>query len=1378
MTVPQLLAALHDKGIALWTDDDKLCYRAPRGALTEALKSQLVERKAEIILFLKAGTRTPRAIPEAPPGTLLPLSFAEEGLWLLEQISPGTGAWNMQSGLRLWGALDSAALERSLNALVLRHETLRTSYRLVEGKVVREVAPVLGIELPLSPLDFSNGSDAQIRRIAAEEEKCVFDLSTAPLFRARLLRVSETEHYFLYTVHHIVSDSWSTRIFYRDLLELYGAYVQNRTPALSELPIRYSDYAAWIRHQRQETPAPSLAYWMKKLEGFAIQEIPADYRRPDRRAYRGATQSIPLEMDLTRGMRELCRRERATTFMLLAAAFKVLLRRYTASDDIVVGSALAGRTRPELEDLIGMFINVLPLRTSLGGKPSFRETLRRVREVCLEAYQHQDMPYQKLIEAFNPGRGAGRNPFFQVLFDIVNLPPVRLDAHGLTSDFLDRPENTARYEMVIRAPETAEGMEIRIDYAVDIFSPARIAELLQQYRFLLRQIVENPDGDIDGYALQTESARAALPDPTTPLGCLWTGAAHQLMAQRASERPDKVAVADAHESWTYRELDCRSNRLANLLRDRGVAKEDVVAIYGRRGISLVWAIMGILKAGGAFFIIDPSHPAQRIREYLDAVRPKALVTLGEFDARDREDAISSAVSEGRRIHVPSAAAAECLNGYSEKDPGLPVDADDLACVIFTSGSTGKPKGVLGRHGPLTQFLPWVVDTFEISGEDRFSALGGVSSNILQREVFTALSLGATLFVADPDLVAPGKLDSWLVEHTITVTHLTPAMARVLDEGARRPIPCVRRVFFAGDLLKQRDVEAIRRWMPSAQTLSFYASSESQRASAYKILPRETDDRVKEIPPLGRGVKDVQLLVVNDGGQIAGIGEIGEIWVRSPHLARGYLDDEGLTNERFIVNPFTGDASDRIFRTGERGRFLPDGEVEFAGRAEHQASIRGFRVELGEVESALLRHPGVREAVVAAREDGAGDKRLVAYLVPRREPAPTTSELRAFLTQSLPEYMVPSGFVLLDTLPMTPSGKVSREQLPQLDQRRPRLKYEYAAPRTPVEKLLAEIWAEILNLDRVGIHDNFFDLGGHSILAVRLAAEIERKFRKNVPVAMPFQAPTIAHMAKALSRLGGAAPSSLLAVQPAGRKIPFFCIHGDDGHALLARHLGAEQPFYGLTRNLDPKIIRGGSIEKLAEHYLEDIRRVQRRGPYCLGGHSFGAVIAFEIACQLRAAGEQVAFLALLDPAHPGDNAHRAGLRGHGTESHWTRLLRAAVKTFRHARHMLSRALSSGAESPIADDHGYRRLFRDSLKRYAVRPYEGPVALFRPEIASDPSDPWHELLRGSVEIFSVPGDGRNFMDDASLVHLAPGLRKSLNNAQQYGVRTPSENASSA
>lgn len=1387
MTTTQLLADLHAKGIFLWLEGDKLRYRAPHGALPPELRSQLAQRKAEIIGFLQAGAKAPQTIPIASRTGSLPLSFAEEGLWLMDRLRPGMTVWNMQSGLRIRGALDVSILRASLNALLQRQEVLRTCFRWREGRAVREVAPELIVGL--SPLVLAPSADAaaEITRMAMEDERHAFDLSSVPLFRVRLVKVAEEDHVFLFTVHHIISDATSNRLFYRDLLAFYRAHADGTPPVLDELPVQYSDYAVWVRNLDEGALSAHLEYWRGKLSGVEIQEIPADRRRPEGRSFNGAKQRIDLGAQLTEALRRLCKQEHATVFMLLVTGLKVLLYRYTGNTDVVVGSAMAGRNRPELENLVGMFINILPLRTDVGDRPSFRELLRRVREVCLEAYQHQDMPFEKLVEELNPSRGLGRNPFFQALFDVVDMPSLPDAIRGLALEFLPRPEDTARYEIVIRAPETSDGLALSIDYAVDLFSRARIAEILEQYKYLFEQIVENPDRGIDEYSLTTASARNLLPDPTAPLDSEWVGPAHKLFSEQAKRQPDAIAVIDWREQWSYGELDRRSNQLARFLCGNGIGPEDVVAVYGERNASLAWALLGVLKAGAAFFIVDPSHPAQRLKDYWDAVQPKALIQLVD-SRRAGPGSQVGLFADIPACHIelpPLAAAREAglLDRYSEDDPGVAVGRDALACVIFTSGSTGKPKGVLGRHGPLTHFLPWISQTFEISAHDRFSALAGPSSNILQREIFTALSLGATLCIPTPDAVgATGMLDSWMRKESISVAHLTPAMARVLDEGAKQPVPSVRRIFFAGDLLQMRDVDRVRRVMPNSEVINFYASSESQRAGGYTVIARERQSNEKVVPPLGRGVKGVQLLVMSSNGGLAGVGELGEIWVRSPHLARGYLGDPELTAKLFTLNPFSGEAQDRIYRTGEQGRFLPTGEVEFAGRAENQVSIRGFRIELGEIESALSYHPGVGSAVVIGREDRPEEKILVAYVVPKREPAPTTGDLRGFLKQRLPEYMVPAVFVFLSRMPMLPNGKVDRAALPEVSKTRPDLESSYAPPRSRVEKILAEIWAEILNLETVGIHDNFFDLGGHSVLAVRLAAEVEKRFRKSISAATPFMAPTISHMARVISEASEDQRSSLIAVQPHGNRPPFFCVHGQDD-SILARHLGPDQPLYSLAQHLIGKEIRYTRVEEIAAHYIDEMQTVQARGPFFLGGYSLGALIAFEMARQLRQQQEDVALLVLIDPADAGTIEDRAGR--HSKRVH---LCGRRFKTLRYSRlwqttseklldsvqavtcrayRLFGRTLPAELQNFYIDRIVHRKVYDKAAQTYGLKPYLGHITVFGPEDGWDRSGAWEKVAQGGVDVHWIPRDCLQKTADPDPALLAAQLKACLDRAQNSG-----------
>ena len=866
-----------------------------------------------------------------------------------------------------------------------------------------------------------------------------------------------------------------------------------------------------------------LSYWREKLKGCVVQEIPTDKRRPFERSYRGAKERIHLSKEHSRALRELCRGEQATLFMVLVAAFKILLSRYTGSSDIVVGSALAGRSRPELENLIGMFINILTLRTDLSGQPTFRELLRRVRETCLEAYQHQDMPFEKLVAELNPKLGLSRNPFFQVLFNVVNLPPTPRVVDGLTIEPLPRPEDTARFDLTLYAPGTRDGIEIIAAYNRSLFSTERIAQMLEQYKYLLEQVVDNPDQKIDLYSLITPSAKRLLPDPTVPLDDTWHGAVHELIARNAQSWPEKVAVEDPFGIWSYKELNDRSNQLANYLVAQGIKGEDIVAVYGQRSATLVCALLGVLKAGAAFCVIDPSHPAGRIKEYMGAMNPKALIEIsGTEKPTEKVEETLKSVSVRCRIVLPGTANAKAspfLSQYPLEKPEVTIGPDDLAYVIFTSGSTGNPKGVMGRHGPLTHFLPWLTDTFGLSEDDRFSFLSSISTNKLQREIFTALSFGGTLYIPrDDDIGSFGKLDEWLRTREISVVHLTPAMAQLLDETARESVSSVRRVFFGGDLLQMRDVDRAKTLMPRAEIVNFYNSSETQRGGSYFVFSNPRLDNEKDIPPLGQGVKDVQLLVLNQNEELVGVGEQGEICVRSPHLARGYLGDDALTNQRFIINPFTRVEGDRIFRTGELGRYLSDGSVEFIARGENQVSIRGYRVDLGEIESVLKSHANVSNAVVSLHENSTD--RLIAHLVVKRGADLSIDEVRVFLRARLPNYMIPTAFVICDSFPLTPTGKLDRRVLAAVDLDKIDQESTFVVPRTAVEASLAEIWGKVLNLDKVGIHNNFFDLGGHSLLAVQVVSGLREVFALDLPLRVMFESPTVAEMAAVITEHQG------------------------------------------------------------------------------------------------------------------------------------------------------------------------------------------------------------------------------------------------------------------
>ncbi|MFL6290862.1 MAG: amino acid adenylation domain-containing protein, partial [Thermoanaerobaculia bacterium] len=1089
-------------------------------------------------------------IPRRPdPSAPAPLSFAQQRLWLLDRLEPGTLAYNIPAQARLRGALDTAALELALGAILRRHEALRTTFADRDAQPVQVIAAPGRFLLPVADLA---GLPEELRR--AEERRLLaasarpFDLERGPLFRAALVRLAAEEHLLLLDMHHIVSDGWSLGILFREMAALYEVFHEGRVPTLpilAKLPVQFADFAVWQREWLQGAVLDEqLAYWRERLAGAPPElELPLDRVRPAVQAHRGRSAHADLPPALVARLRELSLKEGATPFMTFLAAFQLLLSRLSGQDDVVVGSPSAGRVRGEIEGLIGLFLNTLVLRTDLSGDPTFRELLGRVKEVVLGAYRYQAIPFERLLEELQPERQLSRTPIFQVLFNFITLADLRMRLPGVEIDVIEPAEAESKFDFTLYVNELPDSLRFDLVYNADLFEPERMAEMLRQLEHLLAQAAVDPDRRIGELSLVTPAAAAQLPDPAKPLAGDWRGAVHQALARNACGQPDRIAVQDAQGTvWTYAVLEARANQVAHRLIAGGVEKGDAVAVWAHRSAPLVQALMGTLKAGAVFMVLDPAYPVPRLLDYLRIGRPTAWIAVPGAPPPPAEvEETASAL-----CHVD----LDALPDLPETDPGVPIGPDDAACLTFTSGSTGMPKGVVGRHGPLTHFQPWMAERFGLGADDRFGMLSALSHDPLQRDVFTPVWLGARMVLPDPERIgAPGYLAGWLRDERVTVLHLTPAMMEmVLDSTDNGPepvpeLPDLRRAFVVGDLLKKGDVEHLQGIAPSAVCVNLYGSTETQRSVSFFEVPRHPGlDRLgKEVLPLGRGMEGCQLLVLNRGGRLAGVGESGEIHLRSRHLARGYLGDEALTAERFRPNPLLAnpEEGDRVYKTGDLGRYLPDGVVEFAGRADFQVKLRGFRIELGEVEAALARYPGVRECVVIVREDRPGDRRLVGYCV-MTGIAPEPRDLRAFLASRLPDYMVPSAFVVLPALPLTRTGKVDRRALPPPAEEL--LEAERIVEKSAVEELLSGIWTDLLAAADVAPHQNFFELGGHSLLATRMISRVRAVLGVELPLRSVFEEPTLAGFAALVERTrrgeaAGVAPPPIVRVPRGGDPLP-------------------------------------------------------------------------------------------------------------------------------------------------------------------------------------------------------------------------------------------------
>ncbi|HYO15770.1 MAG TPA: amino acid adenylation domain-containing protein, partial [Thermoanaerobaculia bacterium] len=994
----------------------------PLRSLFEAPTVAALAARFDALQQPAAERRLPGLAPVAPRPEHPPLSFAQERLWFLDQYEPGSGAWNLPSVLRLRGRLDHAAFEAALEELVRRHEALRTAVDVVDGRPVQRVAPAAGVPLPGIDLGAlpADVREAELARLTVREAAAPFDLTAAPLLRARLVRLGGQEHALLLNLHHIAADGWSIQILIREIGALYTAFAGGLAPALPELPVQYVDYALWQRELVSgELLEGQLAYWTQRLAGAPdLLDLPTDFQRPAVQTFTGGRASLTLPAELAGSLRSLGRGAGATFFMTLLAAFEVVLARWSGEDDILVGIPIAGRTRAEVEGLIGCFLNTLVLRTDLSGNPDFLTVLRRVRETTLEAYSHQDLPFERLLEAVRPQRDLSRTPLFQVFFNMLNYPESEIRLPGLEVELLALPEVPSKFDLTVYLAERDGGLAIDLVYNADLFSARRAADLLAQMERVLAHAAGAPEVPVSRCSLVTAAMAERLPDPAAPLSDAWHGSVHERFERQARRVPANLAVSDSRERWTYAELDARSNQLAHVLVSSGVRPGEVVALYAHRSATLVWAVLGVLKAGAAFLLIDPVYPARRTVACLRIASPRGWLQLAAAGPEPAEIAVAlDELPLACRLELaPRGKGPDPLAGSPEHSPGISVGPDDLAYVAFTSGSTGTPKGILGRQGPLSHFLPWQEREFGFGEEDRFSMLSGLSHDPLHRDLFTPLQLGAAICVPDPEsLGEPGWLARWMAREEVTVTHLTPAMGQLLTEpapgGETVTVPSLRWALLVGDALTRSDVARLERLAPRITCVNLYGSTETQRAVGYHVVQRgeSATSSAREILPLGRGIEDVQLLVLNRAGDLAGLGELGEVALRSPHLAAGYLGLPELTAERFVVNPWTGEPGDRLYRTGDLGRYLPDGEVASAGRADQQVKIRGFRVEPGEIEAALARHPAVLEAAVIAAEDGGGERRLAAYVVPRPEPggvALSVAELRAFLAERVPDYMVP------------------------------------------------------------------------------------------------------------------------------------------------------------------------------------------------------------------------------------------------------------------------------------------------------------------------------------------------------------------------------------
>jgi len=1074
-----------------------------------------------------------------------PASYAQERIWFLAQMDPCDPAYQISGSVRFTGVLDVAALQASFDEIVSRHESLRTTFRSVDGALMQVISPEATVRLELKSV-----ADNEILEKAAAIASKPFNLEAGPLLRIALLQSRPDCHLLLLTIHHSIADGWSLMVLIREVMELYGSLVNGAPAKLEKLPIQYADYSYWQRKWLSGGGLePAIEHWKKKLNDLQATVLPADYIRPAVSKHAGKRLTRQLSQTVSQGLLRICQLEQTTLFMVLLAAFKILLHRHTGMDEIVLGAPVAGRKRVELERLIGCFLNTVVLRTRIRENGSFLDVLKDVREVGLEAYSYEDVPFEKIQGALNLERGSGTVPLFNILFNMLSFPEaLEIQFPGVQAELVDVPDNSAKFDLTLYAANQRGAITVSLVYDAELFTQERMHELLAQYELLLEQVSQNPSRNINSISLVTAEAKRVLPDMTAPLDSEWRSGVHDLFVKQVEAAPERIAVSDPHVAWTYRQVDQISNGIANALLSSKLDLRAVVAIYAHRSASLVPSLIGIMKAGLVFVILDPAYPSARLVDYLRLAGAKALLHLS--GAGDLPEAIKVFAAEQKCsiVILPESknwSAGNPLNSYGQEKPSITVMPDDPAYIAFTSGSTGKPKGILGGHKSLSHFAPFLAEKFALTSSDRFSMFSGLAHDPLHRDIFLALMTGGAVFIPDAEgWKEPGQALQWIRQNKISVMNLTPAIGQLIRSGQMENterLNSLRYIFFVGDALTREDVHAFQKLAPGVACVNLYGATETQQALAHYVIEPQPDFEnpatggQKLVVPVGQGFKDVQLLIFNTLRQLCGIGEIGEIYFRSPHLALGYLDDQELTAERFLANwaisalNHNNKDRDRIYRTGDLGRYLPNGDVEPLGRTDFQVKIRGFRIELEEVEAVLKQHPLVQSAAASVRENESGERYLAAYLVLNEKEPAWERKVSEFLSARVPSYMVPASLVALDQLPLLPNGKINRRSLALMAA--PVIELNISQePQSEDEEILAAIFADALKRKHIGTHENFFAAGGHSLLTVQVLSRVREVFSVELPLRSLFDTATVAGLIRQIREVRRSTSLDIPAIQ--------------------------------------------------------------------------------------------------------------------------------------------------------------------------------------------------------------------------------------------------------
>nr|ALT22083.1 nonribosomal peptide synthetase [Anabaena sp. XPORK15F] len=1204
------------------------------------LTSQRLRYHITSIQKLTTTDNTIKVISPTPRNGHLPLSFAQERLWFLDQLEGNNSTYNIPGILKISGNLQINILEKSLQEIVHRHEILRTNFQAINGQPIQVINSENTWQLTIE--DWTNINQQEIKKAIQKEIETPFNLAIDKLLRVNISQINKDEFLLIVTMHHIISDGWSLGIFIEELSTLYQNYLQGKSSPLPDLTIQYADFATWQKQWLTgETLEQQIKYWQENLKNApSLLQLPTDKPRPSIMTFNGKSHNLKINAEITKELQNLSKKTGTTLFMTLLAIFATLLYRYSHQQDILIGSPIANRNRSEIEPLIGCFVNTLVLRTKFTENINFEELVNQVKETTLEAYNHQDVPFEQIVEAIKPERSLSHSPLFQVLFILQNAPMEKLELPGVNIEILPSDTSTAKFDLTLSMMEENKELTCTWDYNSDLFNENTIVKMSNHFQKLITEITRKPQQEINQIKILAEAEQHHLLVElnNTKIKYPHQKCVHQLFTEQAEKTPDAIAIKFANQELTYQELNQKVNQLANYLQKLGVKPETLVGICVERSLEMVIGLLGILKAGGAYLPIDPNYPIERIGYMLSDSNAQLLLT---------EISLLADFTEYQKTIVCLDQDWAKINQESAENVISQVQPENLAYVIYTSGSTGKPKGVQIQHQGLVNFLTTMKKQPGIKKKDVFNAVTTICFDIAGLEIYLPLIVGAKVVITSREIATDGmRLLQHIQDEKITIMQATPATWQMLitaglnKETLKKNKINKIKMLCGGEALTTQLANQLLE--TGGELWNLYGPTESTIWSMVNQI--EKTDNVAVIS-IGKPIANTQIYILDSYLNPVPMGVTGELHIGGDGLARGYLNRPELTAERFIDSPFS--ANEKIYKTGDLARYLPDGNIEYLGRIDHQVKIRGFRIELGEIEAVINDYPQINQSVVIAKTDKLGNQNLVAYLLVKD--GFELQELKSCLKSKLPDYMIPTTFVVLETFPLTPNGKVDRKALPEPEFNRENLQNNYQSPRTTSEVILCEIFSELLNIHPVGVHDNFFDLGGHSLLAVRLMALIQDRFQDrfkvNLPLAILFQSPTVEQLALLVDdhNIHISSPT-LIPIQSKGNKPPLFFIPGAGGNVIylhsLAQELGTEQPFYGLQ----PKGLNGeeeldNSVESMANNYIQAMKKVQPEGHYFIAGHSFGGYVAYEVGRQLKQQGEKIGCILEVDTLAPKEKKY-------------------------------------------------------------------------------------------------------------------------------------------